>query len=260
MANNNRPDTALLNYLPKDLILARYQLAAGKELTSGKFSSPESSSALVANAFGFFADRPDLLALPEPALGGGEAMRVELEAEMRFPWSGGRHPWLDVVVETKDRLIGIESKRYEPFRGSKPAKLSEAYSRPVWGNTMKPYEAMRDALRTGRAYQKLDAAQLVKHAFGLRTQAVRTGKTATLCYLYAEPTAFPGGRTIDQAARDLHRQEITQFKADLGDGNCEVAFTSLSYTELLEHWRNQPTLTEHATAMSTRFDVGWVPD
>ena len=256
MANNNQPDTALLDYLPKDLILARYQLAAGKELTSGKFSSPESSSALVANAFGFFASRPDLLALPEPALEGGEAIRVELEAEMRFPWSGGRHPWLDVVVETKDRLIGIESKRYEPFRGSKLAMLSDAYGRPVWGEAMKPYEAMRDALRDGRTFVRLDAAQLVKHAFGLRTQAVRAGKTAVLCYLYAEPTKFPGGRTIAQAELDLHRHEITQFKADVSDGDCEVAFTSFTYADLLKHWQGLPLLAAHAAAMSARFDVG----
>ena len=76
---------ALLDHLPKDLILARYQVAGGQELTSGKFANPESSAALVANAFGLFADRPDLLILPGERMASGAATRVELEAQMRFP-------------------------------------------------------------------------------------------------------------------------------------------------------------------------------
>ena len=43
---------ALLDHLPKDAILARYQAAGGQELISGKFANPESSAALAANAFG----------------------------------------------------------------------------------------------------------------------------------------------------------------------------------------------------------------
>ena len=43
---------------------------------------------------------------------------------MRFSWSGGLHPWLDVGIQTAERLIGIESKRYEPFRDHKTATFS----------------------------------------------------------------------------------------------------------------------------------------
>ena len=70
---------ALLDHLPKDAILARYQAAGGQELISGKFANPESSAALVANAFGLFGERPELLSLPGGCLGGHEAQRVELE-------------------------------------------------------------------------------------------------------------------------------------------------------------------------------------
>ena len=43
---------ALLPGLPVDLIRACYATASGNEITSGKFASPESSSALAANTSG----------------------------------------------------------------------------------------------------------------------------------------------------------------------------------------------------------------
>ncbi|MEO8927067.1 MAG: hypothetical protein ABI306_07870 [Caulobacteraceae bacterium] len=247
------PRAALLDHLPKDLILARYQAAAGAELASGKFASPESSAALVANAFGFFADRPGLLNLPCPPLTAGEARAVHLEAEMRFPWHGGRHPWLDVAVETETALIGVESKRYEPFRKGRPGSFSDAYARPVWGDAMAPFESMRDALQGGRSFRLLDACQLVKHALGLRTQARRQDRRATLLYLYAEPAAFPDSRPIPPADHAAHRAELAAFTAEVT--GAEVAFCSLSYPELLRHWAAKPALADHVERLAARFDV-----
>jgi hypothetical protein len=200
--------------------------------------------------------RPELLTLPCPALDLGMAGSVLLEAQMRFPWAGGYHPWLDVAVETDEELIGIESKRYEPFRDRKLVAFSDAYSRPVWGQAMAPFEAMRDALSSGaRSFQFLDAAQLVKHAFGLRTQAQKQAKRATLCYLYAEPKAFLSGRTVSPQDIATHREELAAFTADVSSAVAEVAFCSLSYAELLHHWAAEPVLSEHATALAARFDV-----
>ena len=66
--------------------------------------------------------------------------------------------------------------------------FSEAYLRPVWGPAMGPFEKMRDELKSGqRQFVFLNAPQLVKHAFGLRTQANKSGKLAKLVYLHAEP-------------------------------------------------------------------------
>lgn len=247
---------ALLDHLPKDAILARYQAAGGHEMVSGKFANPESSAALVANAFGLFGERPDLLSLPGESLGGRGAQTVALEAQMRFPWSGGLHPWLDVGVQTAERLIGIESKQYEPFRDHKTATFSAAYARPVWGQAMGPYEAMRDALSAGRRFAFLDAAHLVKHAFGLRTEGQRTGRQAVLCYLYAEPRAFPDGRAIPAAAIQGHRNEVASFTADVSSAVADVAFFSLSYAQLLQHWAAQPKLADHAAALAVHFDLG----
>jgi hypothetical protein len=47
--------------LPVDLIVESLKKSPGNELSSGKFDSPESSAALVANAFGWFLQRLDLL-------------------------------------------------------------------------------------------------------------------------------------------------------------------------------------------------------
>ena len=246
---------ALLDHLPKAAVLARYQVAGGQELVSGKFANPEASAALVANAFGLFADRPQALSLPG-LVAPGDARRVDLEVEMRFPWRGGYHPWLDLAVETDNLLIGVESKRYEPFRDGKAAVFSPAYSRPVWGQAMGGFEAMRDSLSAGQSFEFLDAAQLVKHALGLQTQAHRKGRRAILCYLYAEPDAYPDGRTISPSAIAGHRAELAAFAAEVTEALAEVAFCGLTYGRLLQHWSGLPGLADHARALAARCEIG----
>ena len=99
------------------------------------------------------------------------ALKLALEETVRFPWRGGRHPVLDCLVTTPSTLIGIESKRYEPYRTKRSSRLSPAYWRPVWGGNMEGYERVRDGLRRDqKLYTQLDAAQLFKHAFALRTE------------------------------------------------------------------------------------------
>lgn len=176
---------ALLPELPVQAVYDAYAGAAGKEL-AGKFFEPRSSSALAANAFGFFLSRPELL----PAIPGTEshnwpAKSVALEAVVRFPWSGGRHPHLDALITTSTALIGIESKRYEPFDDPGAADWSEAYWRDCWGDLMAHYKTVRDSLRPALRFSHLGATQLVKHAFGLRTQAHKRRIHAVLIYLYA---------------------------------------------------------------------------
>lgn len=246
---------ALLDHLPKEMILARYELAGGKEISSGKFANPESSAALAANAFGLFLEVPGLLSLPGMPL---SASHVTLEAEMRFPWNRGRHPWLDAAVETPTHLIGIESKRYEPFRDSKAAHFSDAYFQPVWGDAMQGFERMRDALAEGDIrFVTLDAAQLVKHAFGLRTQALARGKRAVLIYLYAEPKAYPDGRGLAPDLVARHRSEVEAFSAAVTDPSCDVGFVAFSYAILLAEWarHGDQAVRSHSVRMRERFDI-----
>jgi len=166
-------------------VSARLAAAGGNEIGLGKFASPQSSAALAVNTFGWFLERP----MDLPPLPGTEAMgtpeRVEVEYCARFPFRGGRHPWFDAVVITPTHLIGVESKRFEPFRDTQTVSLSSAFDRPVWGPQMGHYATMRDALRSGEVrFHHLDAAQLVKHAFGLVTEARRLSRRTVLFYLY----------------------------------------------------------------------------
>ncbi|MCY4613766.1 MAG: hypothetical protein OXB94_09115 [Nitrospira sp.] len=120
--------------VPSQEIERIFNAAAGNEIASGKFDNPESSASLAANAFGFFLNRPrDLSPLLDCDRVVWPARSLSLEATVRFPWSGGRHPVLDCLVTTVSALIGIESKRFEPFRGKKAASFCDAYWREVWG-------------------------------------------------------------------------------------------------------------------------------
>jgi hypothetical protein len=243
--------TDFLPGVPAEAVLAALSRAPGSELASGKFDSPESSAALAANAFGWFLDRPRSM-LPLPGVPMGLPETVEIEAEMRFPWSGGRHPWLDAVITTATTLVGIESKRYEPFRPGKAVSFSEAYDSRDWGKGMARYTAMRLALTEGRqSYRCLDAVQLVKHAYGLRTQSVKRGLGAVLVYLHASPAAWANGKPVSPEAIARHQAEIADFaRAVKGD---DVTFIALRWADLLADWAKMPAMADHAAAITARF-------
>ncbi len=239
--------------LPVDLILEALQQSPGNEVNSGKFDNPDSSAALVANAFGWFLERPK--ALPAlPGVPAGRATEVRLEVEMRFPWAGGRHPWLDVGIVTPTTLIGVESKRYEPFRPGKAVSFAEIYGRTVWGEPMARYTKLRDDLLSGDVrFNSLDAAQLVKHAYGIRTRAEKRATGAVLVYLYAEPVTWASGKAVDPERIALHRAEIARFGTIVaGD---DVVFAPLRWADLLNQWEEVTALARHVAAIRERFGV-----
>ena len=246
--------------VPGPQVEAAFGAAPGNEVESGKFDSPESSAALAANALGYFLNRvQDLPPLPGCEAEIWPARSLALEASVRFPWRGGRHPVLDGLVETPSALIGIESKRYEPFRSKGKASLSDAYWRPCWGDRMGGYESLRDALRAdSRPYLQLDAAQLFKHAFALRTDVHREGPhnglQPILFYLYAEPEVWPtDGTPVDKGAKERHRREIRAFAAAVaGD---EVIFVACSYKTLLGNWASSEDagIRAHAQLVLQRY-------
>ncbi len=172
---------------------------------------------------------------------------------MRLPWSGGRHPWLDVAISTDTTLIGIESKRYVPFRPAKASGFSEVYDRPVWGENMARHIRLMHDLVAGRVvFQALDAVQLVKHALGLRTRAEKRALGAVLVYLHAEPPLWAGsGKPVDPARIALHRREVAQY-AGLVRGD-QVAFVALRWADLVADWAAKPALATHAAALTARF-------
>jgi len=237
--------------VPGDYVLERISRAGGKELESGKFASPESSAFLATNAFGWFVEHPALLPMPPGGATFGTPLKVEIEYNARFPWSGGTHPWLDAAIFTDTHLVGVESKRFEPFRDQKKIQFSEIYDRHAWGEPMERYSTVRRALASGSlTYTHLDAAQLIKHAYGLVTEGRRLGLKPALFYVYAEPSAR-NGRPIPEVDHALHRQEIADF-AERVEGD-EVVFTAESYRAWLANTVGNATA--HRIILLERFDI-----
>ena len=218
--------------VPKEHVRYRLRQAARDGIGSDRLEHPESSAALAVNAFGWFIPRPQSLPILPGTEEAGAATRIEVAYCARFPLGGRKHPWLHAVVTTDTHLIGVVSKRCEPFRDAPRAQFGPAYQRTGRGADMQRWHLVRDGLRDGRiVYQHLDAAELVIHAYGLHSEARRLRKAAQLHYIYAEPSGHSGG-AIPAADLWQHRAEIADFAARVaGD---DVGFSSCSYREWLE--------------------------
>jgi hypothetical protein len=119
---------------------------------------------------------------------------------------------------------------------------------------MDPFLAMRDRLRDEPStYLHLDAAQLVKHALGLRTLAGGTGKRPFLLYLHAEPPAWPDGRPVPRDSIRRHAEEAASF-AEAVRG-AEVGFAAATYAELLAAMRGSgaPEVRRHAEDLTAAY-------
>ena len=241
--------------LPVEGILDCLSRSPGHEYKTGKMEGPESSAALVANAFGWFLNRASQM----PALQGvpsGQVTSVTLEAEMRYPWKDGRHPWLDVGMESATTLIGVESRRYEPFRPAKASGFAEVYDRPVWREKLPRFTALRDDLVKGNVgFEALDAVQLIKSAYGIWTRAEKRASGAVLVYLYADPVNWASGKKVDANRKALHRRELAEFSKLIAGDN--VVFVRMRWTDLLAQWAAVPALADHVTGLRAMFpDLG----
>jgi hypothetical protein len=160
------------------------QRGAGKEL-DGKFRSAHSSSALVVNTFGPWRSRPASLSL----LGftGFHSLRFEAECPVWKERKFITHPHLDALLEGHS-LISIESKCTE-WMTRKTADFSDSYKALKPNDSDSPFRPWFDEMLELRAepdrYRYIDAAQLIKHAFGLLRHFEK--RDVVLVYLYWEP-------------------------------------------------------------------------
>jgi hypothetical protein len=232
--------------VPAATVLATLGRMPGSDL-----DRPDSSSALVANTFGWFLDRPRLL-LPFPGVPMGLPETVELGVEMQLPMRGVRHPRMDALVTTPTTLVGIVSKRYQPFRPAKAVSFSEPFDARNWGTGMARFGTLRKALTEGRqTFRQLDGVTLIKQAYALRTQAVKRARGAVLVYLHAEPQNWASGKPVEPAAILRHRSEVISFaRAVKGD---DVTFVALTWAELLAQWAKTPALVAHTAAVRGWF-------
>jgi hypothetical protein len=215
----------------------------GNELKE-KFRAAHSSSALAVNVFAPFKSRRSWLRLP-----GGEAFEL-LNFERKCPHglAGRRPPNLDLVADGPHGVVAVESKCLEPlsphiasFAPAYNAEIIDGRRQTAW------FKEMCRLAEAPHAYRWLDAAQLIKHAFGILHTF--PNRSTTLLYLFWEPSnpnACP--------AFAEHRNEIRRFADTVGGGAPE--FIAMSYPELWEWWESsQPPawLKEHIARLRARY-------
>lgn len=212
----------------------------GSEL-EGKFKSAHSSAALAVNAFGYFLEANEQLSIP-----GFSELQFD-GFEKLFPTGVGRiPPHLDALAHNDETVVAIESKCLEYFT-PKAASFATAYFEKIVDQRRDgPWFAeMIRLMDHPRYYECLDAAQLIKHAFGL---AHTVPAQVTLLYVYWEPDDARNHRMFAE-----HRGEIADFAQRVAGGR--PFFASSSYQELWAHWDTvgSASLKGHADRLRLRY-------
>jgi hypothetical protein len=240
-----RPEDNLLGGLALEVFEADLNAVAGQEL-AGKFLAVHSSSALAVNCFA------PLKAAEVPfSIGDHSGLLVD-GFERRFPTGLPRAQphHLDVVASGPDQLAAIESKCVEYLSRKQPL-FSDRYESGIADERAAgPWyaEMMRLRSGSGATYQWLDAAQLIKHAFGLALG--QPARPTTLVYLYWEPMDAGLSPLFEE-----HRAEIAGFAERVAGGS--PRFEAMSYPELWNAWdeTGDPFLARHVAALRARYEV-----
>ncbi|WP_417496530.1 PGN_0703 family putative restriction endonuclease [Maricaulis sp.] len=216
----------------------------GNELET-KFRAAHSSSALAVNCFAPFCRRITDLHTPfaEPF------SKLQFERKCPTGLRGGRAPNLDALLSGPNGVVGIESKLTEYLTRHR-AQFSPAYPEQIRDGRREQgyFREMLRLMDAPTSYAWLDAAQLIKHAFGLAHTF--SSQPVTLLYLYWEPA-----NTACDPIFEAHRREIAQF-ADRVAG-ATPRFAAMSYPELWAHWRKAAPgwLSGHLDELAGRYAI-----
>lgn len=225
---------------------------SGSELNSRgksppKFAAAHSSAALAVNCFAPFKAYINDLEL----LGQSEFEKIGFEHQCPI-WPENRlltPPNLDALAESKGGVVGIESKCTE-ILGAKKAKFATRYENVVEKHLDRPWLETYLALKDDPAlFNRLDAAQLVKHCLGLRNTF--PDRDISLVYVFWEPE-----NALEFEIFRTHRSETREF-ADMVAGSA-VKFAAFSYLELWESWVGKGCsqwLMEHVATLKLRYAV-----
>jgi hypothetical protein len=225
-------DNLLPSFSAEQVDVLRAQLARGaggelKPTRSGKrrAHAPYSSAALAMNAFGGWLGEEHKLRIA--GLGGFDTP-LSLEHKLRIAHGGGEAN-LDCVLQTKSRLVGIESKLTETLAPHKPVEWRTPYHKPVIRAMLRGgWREVFDASLAGKLNPRhLGIEQLLKHALALNSHA--NGRTTHLVYVYWEPANGPEFSEVR-----THRAEIADMAARVGDAIPH--FHPLTYDDLLTEW------------------------
>ena len=195
----------------------------GNQGARGKMQALHSSSALACNVFEYWRQRNDRRPL-EQALGLGSSIEsLRFEAQFGMGLRGAK-PNLDVVLETGENIIGIESKFLEPYASDEGyARFSGSYfagERKLWSDLGLPgCQKLAAAVKEGEmVFRRLDVPQLLKHALGLwRADRDR----AALWYIFFR---------LDGPLGEEHYQEVARVTQLVGP---ELRFRAHSYQSLI---------------------------
>jgi hypothetical protein len=229
----------LLPGIDPGLIEGDFRAGKGSELDN-KFQAAHSSAALAVNVFGPFRDGRDTFPVP----GLGDLNLEKFERTFTTGLVGRIPPHLDVAAIGPHGVVAIESKCLEYFT-PKAASFAPAYQTLDKCRDTPWYAEMERLRESPKDYEALDAAQLVKHAFGLINSA---GPGSTLLYLFWEPSDADRHQLFGQ-----HRSEIARFAEHVAGGGAD--FRAMSYPELWTAWSqgSSAALRRHAERLTVRY-------
>ena len=195
-----------------------------------------SSTALVASAFAPWRRRAGELPLAD--LGPFEELR--LEERLHIPHGGGT-PNLDVALDVRGALVGVESKLTEHLAPARPRPWRAAYLRPAMAGELQGGWAttFADLLEGRWSPSHLDAGQLVRHALSLR-------RAGDLVLVFWEPADGE-----DHAEVRAHRREVAELLERVGDARPRLH--ALRWDQVFDAWA--ALLPAHAAALRRRYDV-----
>ena len=178
-------------------------------------------------------------------------VKIKFEEKLQIKYEDGKiiknvkfgTPNLDVMIEFGDKIIAIESKFTEPYtkKRNKNSHIQDSYTKKsLWKdlpNIEKLAQAIHDenhhvenceikeSIDNLRKTKRLDAAQLIKHILGLRTdnEKISKDKKITLLYLWYD---VPGTEEAKE-----HQEEIEAFASIAkADG---INFRHITYQEII---------------------------
>lgn len=159
-------------------------------------------------------------------------------------------PNLDVVAETEGHIVAVESKCTE-YMTPKAAKFSDTYRDEIIDDRREGpwFKEMMRLREVPDAYRHLDAAQLIKHAFGLANTF--PDRKVVLGYLFWEPVNHRDFPLFVE-----HRNEIEEFSERLSGAAPELAWGS--YDQIWSEWDNAlggDWIKMHVSRLRARYKV-----
>jgi hypothetical protein len=156
---------------------------------------------------------------------------------------GGTPPHLDLLA-VGPKITGVESKCTE-WMAAKKANFVASYDTLAkrWAGCPW-FDVIAEIRKEPRRYSHLDAAQLVKHALGLKNCFPEA--TPTLLYLFWEPL-----NAADWGECAMHRAEIEDVRNRIHD--CTVNLEAMSYPELWSAWNASHLPLKHLEHLRSRY-------